>query len=128
MAQRPDLMKRALQSFLNQCINSGNLTVELASGERLTAGDGTGLPLVVTLKDAKAVRELFFHPQMALGELFTDGRLLVSGGAIYDLLELLGKNLHSLTPPQFGQVRHVLRNVFDRWTRRNSSRVARDNV
>ncbi len=128
MSERLDLMKRALQSFLNQCITAGSLTVELASGERLTAGDGTGLPLVVVLKDTKAVRELFFHPQMALGELFTDGRLTVSGGSVYDLIELLGQNLHTLTPPQFGQVRHVLRNVFDRWTRRNSERLSRHNV
>lgn len=121
-------MKRALQSFLTQCIRTGSLTVELPGGEQLTAGDGSGLPLKVTLKDAKAEWELFFHPQMALGELFTDGRLTVSGGSVYDLLELLGHNLHSLTPPQFGQIRHVLRNVFDRWTRRNSLRLSRSNV
>ncbi|MBS0232770.1 MAG: class I SAM-dependent methyltransferase [Proteobacteria bacterium] len=121
-------MKRALQSFLNRCIRTGTLTVELPDGQQLTAGDGSGLPLKVTLKDVKAARELFFHPQMALGELFTDGRLTVSGGSVYDLLELLGNNLHSLTPPQFGQFRHVLRNVFDRWTRHNSERLSRSNV
>lgn len=104
------------------------MTVQLPSGDELTAGDGSGLPLKVTLKDARAGRELFFHPQMALGELFTDGRLTVSGGTIYDLLELLGHNLNCLTPPQFGQVRNVVRNVFDRWTRRNSERVSRSNV
>lgn len=122
------LMKRALQSFLNECIRTGTLTVQLPSGDELTAGDGSGLPLKVTLKDARVGRELFFHPQMALGELFTDDRLTVSGGTIYDLLELLGRNLNCLTPPQFGQVRNVVRNVFDRWTRRNSERVSRSNV
>ncbi len=84
--------------------------------------------LEVRFGDTRAGRELFFHPQMALGELFTDGRLTVSGGSIYDLLDLLGRNLHSLTPPQFGHLRHVVRNTFDRWTRRNSERLARDNV
>ncbi|MFA5955488.1 class I SAM-dependent methyltransferase [Hyphomicrobium sp.] len=121
-------MKRALQSFLNQCIKTGTLTVLLPTGERLTSGDGSGLPLTVTLHDSKAGLDLFLHPQMALGELFTDGRLTVSGGSIYDLLELLGRNLHSLTPPQFGHIRHVVRNAFDRWTRRNSERLSRDNV
>jgi cyclopropane-fatty-acyl-phospholipid synthase len=121
-------MKRALQSLLDQCIQLGSLTVELPGGECLSAGDGSGLPLKVHLVDERAGRELFFHPQMALGELFTDERLLVSGGSIYDLLELLGNNLHCLTPPQFGHLRDVVRNTFDRWTRRNSERVARDNV
>ncbi|MFT3729933.1 MAG: cyclopropane-fatty-acyl-phospholipid synthase family protein [Hyphomicrobium sp.] len=121
-------MKRALQSFLNHCIRTGGLTVVLPSGDRLTTGDGTGVPLVLTLHDSKAGRELFFHPQLALGELFMDGRLTVSGGSIYDLLELLGRNLHSLTPPQFGQIRLRFRNILDRWTRRNSERLSRSNV
>jgi cyclopropane-fatty-acyl-phospholipid synthase len=121
-------MKRALQLLLNQCVQHGSLTLELPGGECLSAGDGSGLPLKVRLEDKRAGRELFFHPQMALGELFTDGRLAVSGGSIYDLLDLLGRNLPSLTPPQFGHLRNVMRNTFDRWTRRNSERLARDNV
>lgn len=121
-------MKRALQSLLNRCVQNGSLTLELPGGERLSAGDGSGLPLIVKLMDSSAGRELFFNPQMALGELFTDGRLNVSGGSIYDLLELLGRNLHSLTPPQFGRVRSVLRNTAGRWNLRNSRRRARANV
>ncbi len=121
-------MKRALQSLLNRCVQTGSLTLELPGGERLSAGDGSGLPLTLKLMDSRAGLELFFNPQMALGELFTDGRLKVSGGSIYDLLELLGRNLHSLTPPQFGHVRSVLRNTVGRWTLRNSRRRARANV
>jgi cyclopropane-fatty-acyl-phospholipid synthase len=78
--------------------------------------------------DKRAGRELFLNPELALGELYTDGRLVVSGGSIYDLLDLLGHNLHDLTPPQMGRVRHTLRAIFDRWTRRNSEKLARRNV
>lgn len=121
-------MKRALQSFLRRCIKTGSLTVVMPNGDRLASGDGTGLPLSVTLKDNKAATELFFHPQLALGELYTDGRLTVSGGNVYDLLELLGNNLHSLTPPQFGWLQHTLRNIFEPLTLKNSERKSRDNV
>ncbi|HET6390250.1 cyclopropane-fatty-acyl-phospholipid synthase family protein [Hyphomicrobium sp.] len=121
-------MKRALQSLLDRCIQKGTLTLEFPSGERVTAGDGSGLPLTVKLMDAKATAELFFNPQMALGELFTDGRLQVSGGSVYDLLDLLGRNLHGLTPPQFGRMRILLRNTLGRWHLRNSQRRARANV
>jgi cyclopropane-fatty-acyl-phospholipid synthase len=122
-------MKHALlKSFLDHSVSAGTLTVELADGERLTCGDGSGLPLKVSLADAKAVRELFFDPQMALGELFTEGRLTVSGGSIYDLLDLLGHNLRNLTPPPFGQMRLALRTAFERWSRRNSERLSRSNV
>jgi cyclopropane-fatty-acyl-phospholipid synthase len=121
-------MKRILQSFLKRCIRTGNLTVILADGDRIVSGDGSGPALIVTLLDYKAPRELFFHPQMALGELFTDGRLTVSGGSIYDLLDLLGHNLNNLSPPQLGHVQHTLHNVLDRWSRRNSEQASRDNV
>lgn len=121
-------MKLALQSLLNSCVHQGSLTLELPDGTRLVSGDGTGLPLVMTLSDARAGRELFLNPELAFGELYTDGRLRVSGGSIYDVLELLGHNLTVLAPPQIGRVRHALRSVFDRLRRRNSERLARNNV
>jgi cyclopropane-fatty-acyl-phospholipid synthase len=100
----------------------------LPGGARLSAGDGTGRPLNVRLTDRRAALELVLNPEMALGELFTDGRLLVSGGSIYDLLDLIGNNLTNLEPPQVGWLRHSLRAAFNRWTLRNSERVARRNV
>jgi cyclopropane-fatty-acyl-phospholipid synthase len=121
-------MKFALQALLNSCIQRGSLALLLPNGERLTAGDGSGLPLTITLADRGAARELILNPELAFGELYTDGRLLVSGGSIYDVLELLGHNLDTLAPPQMGRVRHALRSVFDGWRHRNSEKLSRDNV
>lgn len=118
----------ALRSLINHSILHGSLTLELPAGEHLTAGDGSGAPLTIRLKDMRAVRELLLNPELALGELYTDGRLTVSGGTIYDLLDLLGRNLPGLTPPQIGRWRHAVRTVFDRWRRGNSERLARRNV
>ena len=47
---------------------------------------------------------------------------------MYDLIDLLGRNLNGLTPPQFGRVRSVVRNTLGRWRMRNSKRRARANV
>lgn len=121
-------MKFALRSLLANCIQDGSLTIELADGERLIAGDGSGPPLVIHLKDQHAVTELVLNPELAFGELFTDGRLTVSGGSIYDVLELLGHNLDDLAPPQIGRIRHALRSAFHRWRRHNSVRLAKNNV
>ena len=57
-----------------------------------------------------------------------DGRLVVTGGSIYDLLELLGRNLPNLSVPQIGALRHSLRAAFDRWRPHNSERLAKRNV
>lgn len=121
-------MNLALRSLLNSCVQRGSLTLELPGGERLTAGDGSGPPLTMRLTDARAGRELVLNPELAFGELYTDGRLIVSGGSIYDLLELLGHNLPDLNPPQIGRVRHALRAMFEHWRRRNSEKLARSNV
>ncbi len=121
-------MKLALQSLINSCVQHGSLTLVLPSGERLQAGDGSGTPLTLTLTDQRAGRELFLNPELAFGELYTDGRLLVSGGSIYDVLELLGHNLDTLSPPQMGRIRHALRTAFDGWRHRNSEKLARHNV
>jgi cyclopropane-fatty-acyl-phospholipid synthase len=118
----------ALRVLINRCVQHGTLTLDLPGGERLSAGDGSGQPLNVRLTDHRAAIELVLNPEMALGELFTDGRLLVSGGSIYDLLDVIGHNLTNLAPPQIGWLRHSLRAAFDRWTRRNSESLARRNV
>ena len=107
-------MNLALHSLLNRCVRRGTLTFELPGGERVLAGDGSGKPLAVRLTDNRAARELLFNPELALGELYMDGRLVVTGGSIYDLLELLGRNLPNLSVPQIGALRHSLRAAFDR--------------
>src|SRR6185312_9614820 len=121
-------MKFALQALIDSCIQQGSLTLELPDGDRLKAGDGSGPPLTIRLMDKRAVRELVLDPEMALGELYTDGRMLVSGGSIYDVLDLIGHNLKDLVPPQMGRIRHALRAVLDHWTRRNSKKLAKQNV
>jgi cyclopropane-fatty-acyl-phospholipid synthase len=125
---RSTTMILALQALINRCVKRGTLTLDLAGGERISAGDGTGRPLNVRLTDHRAAVELLLNPEMALGELFTDGRLVVSGGSIYDLLDLIGNSVPNLEPPQIGWLRHSVRAAFDRWTRRNSERLARRNV
>lgn len=121
-------MKRALQAFLNRCIKNGSLTLELPGGQQVSAGDGSGAPLHILLTDSRAARELVLNPELALGELYMDGRLVVSGGSIYDVLDLLGRSLPHLMPPQIGRVRHALRSLVDRWRFRNSKTRARRNV
>jgi cyclopropane-fatty-acyl-phospholipid synthase len=121
-------MIHALRSLFDRSIRHGTLSLEMPDGQRITAGDGTGLVLGVRLTDKSAARALFLNPEMALGELYTDGRLVVSGGSVYDLLDLLGRNLPGLMPPQVGHLRQSIMTVLERWKRGNSERLAKRNV
>lgn len=123
-----DQMMFVLRYVLDTLIIHGSLTVALPDGRCLTAGDGVGLPLKVRLRDRRAIGELLLRPEMAFGELFTDGRLEVSGGSIYDVLALLSRNLKDMTLPFIGRAHRAVRSFFGRFRPRNSERLAKSNV
>ncbi|HVX35803.1 MAG TPA: cyclopropane-fatty-acyl-phospholipid synthase family protein [Hyphomicrobium sp.] len=117
-----------LRYILRKFITRGSLTVELPDGLCLTAGNGVGSPLKVRLTDRRAVRELLLRPEMAVGELFTDGRLQVSGCSIYDILALLCCNLKDAIPPVIGHAQRTVRSFLGRFKPRNSEWLAKSNV
>lgn len=86
-------MPRILRHFLETVVCHGALDVTMASGATFCVGDATGELVAIRFADAAAERQLIMHPELALGELITDGRLEVTRGTIYDLLALVASNL-----------------------------------
>ena len=58
-----------------------------------TLGDGAGPRLGVRLLDRAAEREILLRPALAFGELYMNGRLVVTRGSLYEVLELGARNL-----------------------------------
>ena len=116
-----------LQIFLDRCVSRGSLTLVLSDGTTLRAGRGPP-GIVVHLADDAAARELLLNPEMALGELYTDGRLTIENGSVHDLLDLLGRNIPNLSVPLVGALRHSLRERLQWLARQNSKSAARQNV
>ncbi|CAN5169925.1 cyclopropane-fatty-acyl-phospholipid synthase family protein [soil metagenome] len=81
-------MDRLLRYFLRQYIRRGSITFTTAKGTRFTCGDGTGKPVRVRFVTAAAARQLLFDPEMALGEIFMDGLMVMEQGSIADLLAI----------------------------------------
>lgn len=121
-------MTPLLRAFLARIVQRGSLEVETSSGARFRVGDGTGQPVAVRFADKAAERRLMLNPALALGELFMDGRLVVTRGNVYDLLELVARNVNVLTPPGLGKVRDQLRFALRRLHQRNTARRAKRNV
>ncbi len=88
-----------LKAVLGAAVKAGALTVVTARGRPLEFGDGTGAPVRIRFADARAERELALNPALKLGELFTDGRLIMEQGSVYDLLMLMLADLRDLRPP-----------------------------
>ena len=83
-------------------MRTGRLEVETADGVAETFGDGAGPPLGVKILDRAAERRLMLNPSLALGELYMDGRVVVTKGGLYDLLDLGARNLADDRGPALG--------------------------
>ena len=82
-----------LANVLQQIVTSGSLTLIDHAGRRRDFGDGTGRRVVFRVHDATTARRIVLQPELAFGEAYMDGRMTVEQGELYDLLELLTRNL-----------------------------------
>jgi cyclopropane-fatty-acyl-phospholipid synthase len=114
--------------LLRSIVHQGTLTAILPDGGKLTVGDGAEPRIVIRFHDRKAVRQLALHPDLALGELYMDGRLTVEEGDIADVLELLMSNLARMPPSGLLRFVRAARRRF-RWLKQfNPSARAKANV
>jgi len=83
-----------LDAFLKGLIKVGQLTIVEANGRVSHYGDGSGEPVRVRLGPGAALR-LGRRPQLALGECYMDGSLVIEHGDMYALMDLVGRNMGS---------------------------------
>ena len=86
-------MVGSFATLLGKLVQTGNLELETADGVRHHFGDGAGPELGARLVDRAAERELLIDPSFYLGELYVDGRFIVTKGSLYQILELGAQNL-----------------------------------
>ena len=83
-----------LSPLLRIFIRHGTLIVQLPKGPELNFGDCADPRVSVRVHDTRAIFALILNPDLALGELYMDGRLTVEdGGDITDLLDLVFANV-----------------------------------
>jgi cyclopropane-fatty-acyl-phospholipid synthase len=115
-----------LRSALAGQVLSGRLIVTAADGERFEVGDGTGPAVAIRFTDRRAPWALIHDPDLKLGELFTDGRLVIDEGEVFDLLTLVLR--HETESPPFAAAIERLRTGLVFWAQRNGLAKARENV
>lgn len=81
-------MDRLLRLLLGQFIQRGAITFTTASGFTFTCGDGTGIPVHARFATREAQWRLLFDPELAFGEIYMDGDLVMERGSIADLLAI----------------------------------------
>ena len=121
-------MSAAFRAFLRKLIRTGCLEVATADGVVETFGDGAGPPLGVKLMDGAAERRLMLNPALTLGELYMDGRVVVTKGGLYDVLELGARNLAELDGQPWARALAKARLAFRGLHQRNNRVRAKRNV
>jgi len=121
-------MTISFTAWLGKLVRTGNLEVETADGAKNAFGDGSGPALAVKLLDRTAEFELLMDPAFALGELYMDGRLIVTRGSLYDLLEMGAKNLSELEALPWVKALEKARVAFRSLHQRNDRTHAKDNI
>lgn len=118
----------ALGKALAPLVRRGALTLVAPSGERLAFGDDEGEPIIVRLTDNAAVWALLLDPDLKTGELFTEGRLVMEQGSIYDFLSLILDNNGEEHPSPIVQAFDRFRTATQLWRQRNGPDRSRRNV
>jgi cyclopropane-fatty-acyl-phospholipid synthase len=91
-------------------------------------GDGTGKPVGVRIVSRSATLAILRDPELALGETYMDGSLVIEEGSIVDLLELLLAQNTTGDPPSWGRLQWLIRYVWRRLHQFNPRPRSRRNV
>jgi cyclopropane-fatty-acyl-phospholipid synthase len=115
-----------LDARLRQFIKSGSLEVIWPNGRRARYGrDGAVPQASVRLVGRLTPLKLALYPDLFLGEAYMDGMLRLEHGSLWDLLDLLARNVPVETDP--GLLRAV-RPTLNRMVQQNSRRLSRRNA
>src|SRR5579871_5114554 len=117
-----------LRRVLPSLIRVGSLDVETADGVVETYGDGSGEKIAIRITDRAAERALLVDPSLALGELYMDGRIVVTRGDLYDLLALGARNLAMEGGPRWLRWIETARVLTRRLRQRNDRLRARRHI
>jgi len=91
-----------LAKVLARLVDEGRLTIiDAAGGTHRVEGTRKGPQVTIRIHDWWTGVRVALKPRLALGEAYMDGTLTVELGDIYDLLDLLGRNMAAIesTPP-----------------------------
>ena len=118
-----------IAGMLQRLIRYGRLTVIDAAGRTYRfVGADPGPEATIRLGDKRIELALLLHPELALGEGYMDGRILVEEGSIYDVIEIGAVNFARLGGSNWGSMAARFAALLRRFHQYNPVPRARRNV
>ena len=91
-----------LAKVLSRVLGEGQLTIiDAADQSHRIQGAKEGPAVTMRIHTWWTGIRLVLQPRLAFGEAYMDGRLTVEDGDIYDLLDLLGRNMAAIDATPF---------------------------
>src|SRR5690606_18206348 len=86
-------VNKLLQRVVSGLVKTGDLTITGPDGKTHRFGDGTGAPVHVKIKTARAVRAIALDPMLAVPEAYMDEEVDFVEGDTLDLLRVGFQNM-----------------------------------
>ena len=103
-----------LARFLGAVIDQGEFTLIDSLGRAYNFGDGAAPRVAIRLHDKATERRLLLNPRLAAGEAYMEGKLKIEEGTLYDLIDLIGRNIEAFEHHWFSDFSANLSQVFRR--------------
>jgi cyclopropane-fatty-acyl-phospholipid synthase len=117
-----------LHGVLRRLIRVGTLRLIWPDGRMVTYRGGEGPDAGMQLASPATLCRLLLHPGLAFGEAYMDGALLPIGCSLYELVDLLTRNMAVAGDPAVMRLRTLLGVRARRLAQRNRAGRARRNV
>jgi len=117
-----------LARFLSAVIDQGEVTLIDSRGRAYNFGDGAAPRVAIRLHDKATERRLLLNPRLAAGEAYMEGKLTIEEGTLYDLIDLIGRNIEAFEHHWFSDFSANLSQVFRRIQQYNPVGKAQKNV
>src|SRR5436305_12878587 len=121
-------MSALISKVISKLVRFGRLRVNFFDGTSREFGDGTGPEIAIRFTDKRGLWELVRDPELKLGELYMDGRILLTRGDLYDFLAVGSANLWKSEGLAWIKLLEKARDAIKAWHQRNDRRRARENV
>ena len=96
-------------SSLKKSVRYGSLTVIDVKGKSHIFSGQNGPAVTIRLTDPSLHFRLFFNAQLALGEAYSDGSLILEEGSVYDFLDICLANQRTLDSTTLQKIFGIVR-------------------
>ncbi len=117
-----------LARFLGAVIDEGDFVLIDSRGNGHKFGNGAEPRISVRLHDRATERRLLVNPRLAAGEAYMNGTLTIEEGTLFDLINLIGRNIEKFEGHWFSDFSASLSRLFRRIQQYNPVGKAQRNV